>query len=217
MTVRLRFLVTAGPTREPWDAVRFLSNGSSGRMGFEIARAAAARGHRVLLIAGPTEAPPPPGIRCRRVGTALEMRRAVLAAWRRADVLAMAAAVTDVRPAAPTGRKLKRPALPRSIPLLANPDILEEAGRRKGRRLVVGFALEDRLDRREARRKMAAKRADLLVLNTRRNLGSRDAAAVVLSPGRPPVRIRRTSKAGVARRLVRLIESAAVRRAPPPR
>ena len=202
----LRFLVTAGPTREPWDPVRFLSNGSSGRMGFEIARAAARRGHEVRLVAGPTNLPAPASVEVLRVTTALEMRRTVLAAWTHSDVLVMAAAVTDVRPAAPSSRKIKRGEIPRSIRLVRNPDILAEAARRKGARLLVGFALEDRLDVAEAARKMAAKDCDLLVLNTRQNLGAESGSAIVLRRNAAPVRLGRSPKRTLAARLVRLIE-----------
>jgi phosphopantothenoylcysteine decarboxylase/phosphopantothenate--cysteine ligase len=166
-------LVSAGGTREPLDPVRFLGNRSSGRQGVALAAAAVARGARVTLVAAPLEVPPPAGAHVVPVGSALEMRSAVLAAAADADVVVMAAAVADFRPAEPAEHKIKKTDDDDSAPvvtLVRNPDILKEvvAGRRPGQ-VVVGFAAEtgdadgDVLEHGIA--KLARKGCDLLVVN----------------------------------------------------
>ena len=138
-----KVVVTAGPTREPVDPVRFVSNRSSGRMGFALAAAAWRRGADVVLVAGPTAVAPPPGPQLVRVTTAAEMERAVREALPGAAALIMAAAVADFRPARPAPRKIKKEEAPRGIPLEPAPDVLlaTRAARPPGL-LVVGFALE---------------------------------------------------------------------------
>ncbi len=165
----VRVLVTAGGTREPVDAVRFLGNRSSGKMGYAVARQPARRGADVVLVSGPSAEPTPAGVRRVDVGTALEMRDAVRREAERADVVVKAAAVADLRPAAPAGRKIRKedlaPDAGLTLELVRNPDILAELCRDKGRRIVVGFAAEshDVID--AARRKLARKGCDLLVAN----------------------------------------------------
>jgi phosphopantothenoylcysteine decarboxylase/phosphopantothenate--cysteine ligase len=158
-------LVTAGPTREPLDPVRFLSNRSSGKMGFEMAREAAARGARVILIAGPVPIPPPARAELVRVETAAEMHREVLARSGEAAIVVMAAAVADVTFAAPAAQKIKKGRLPRAADLVPTPDILKELGRTKPRPFLVGFAAETEDLRRNAEAKRAAKRLGLIVAN----------------------------------------------------
>ena len=161
----VRVLVTAGPTREPIDAVRFLSNRSSGRMGYALAEAAASRGAQVTLISGPTALFPPAGVTRVAVETAEEMADAVRAHFEAADLVIKAAAVSDFRATAPADGKVKKASAPRSLELERTPDILQELGQRKGRRILVGFAAEtdDLLE--EARRKLKAKNLDLIVAN----------------------------------------------------
>lgn len=159
-------VVTAGPTREAVDPVRVLTNRSSGRMGFALAQAAWRRGADVALIAGPASVEPPPGPRLRRVETAEEMLAAVREALPRADVLIMAAAVADFRPARPAAEKIKKGKAPPSIELEPAPDVLRETlDARPGRMVAVGFALETEDARANARRKLEAKALDLVVLN----------------------------------------------------
>ena len=162
-------LVTAGGTREPVDAVRALVNRSSGKMGFAVAAEAARRGAETVLVAGPTALETPVGVRRVNVETALEMRDAVQAELPRASVVVMAAAVADFRPANPSARKIKKEELPAegglSLELVRNPDILEEIGRAKGARIVVGFAAESHDVLGAARRKLERKRCDLIVAN----------------------------------------------------
>jgi phosphopantothenoylcysteine decarboxylase/phosphopantothenate--cysteine ligase len=161
-----RVLVTAGPTREPIDPVRFLSNPSTGRMGFAVAEAAAARGADVTLVAGPVALATPPG--CRRVDvvTAAQMREAVLAALPSATVLVMAAAVSDFRPAKALAQKVKKEAAGTVLALARTDDILADvAARATAGLLKVGFAAETRDVVEGARAKRRAKDLDLIVAN----------------------------------------------------
>ncbi len=158
-------LVTAGPTEEPIDPVRFLSNRSSGKMGFALARAARMRGAQVLLVSGPSALPAPSGIKFIQVRTAVEMREAVLEHLAQASVLVMAAAVSDYRPRGTSPEKIKKSEAELTLPLELNPDILFEAGRRKGKRLLIGFAAETENLLANARKKLAEKNLDLIVAN----------------------------------------------------
>jgi phosphopantothenoylcysteine decarboxylase/phosphopantothenate--cysteine ligase len=161
-----RVVVTAGPTREPVDPVRFLSNRSSGRMGYALAAAAWRRGADVELIAGPTQLDPPVGARVSLVETANEMRAAVESAVGSADVLVMAAAVADFRPKEVAASKIRKSEAPGSISLESAPDVLAEtAGRRPAGCVVVGFALETEDGEARAREKLESKGLDLIVLN----------------------------------------------------
>ena len=160
-----RILVSAGPTLEPLDPVRHLSNRSSGKMGYAVARAAARRGADVTLVSGPTALPPPVGARVIAVETASEMARALAAEFPKASVLVMSAAVADYRPRRALPRKLKKGARALALDLERTPDILAGLARRKGRRLVIGFAAETHDVVEEARRKLGAKRLDLIVAN----------------------------------------------------
>ncbi|HUF13834.1 MAG TPA: bifunctional phosphopantothenoylcysteine decarboxylase/phosphopantothenate--cysteine ligase CoaBC [Longimicrobiales bacterium] len=161
-----RVVVTAGPTREPVDAVRVLSNRSSGRMGYAIAAESWRRGALVTLISGPSDVEPPAGPELIRVETAEEMRTAVREAIRGADALVMSAAVADFRPSSPGSKKIKKSEGPRPIELEAAPDILTSTiGDRAPGMVVVGFALETDDARANARRKLDEKKLDLIVLN----------------------------------------------------
>jgi phosphopantothenoylcysteine decarboxylase / phosphopantothenate---cysteine ligase len=158
-------LVTAGPTYEPIDAVRFVGNRSSGRMGFAVATEAARRGARVVLVSGPTHLPDPPGVTVRRVETAEEMRAAVLAGFADADAVVKAAAVSDFRPTERTAGKLKKDAGPPDLRLERTADILGELGGRKDGKVLVGFAAETDDLEAAGRRKLAEKNLDLIVVN----------------------------------------------------
>jgi phosphopantothenoylcysteine decarboxylase/phosphopantothenate--cysteine ligase len=157
-------LVTAGPTQEPLDPVRFLSNRSSGRMGFAIAQAARDRGAHVLLVSGPTSLPTPPGVTRTDVTTAEEMLHAVLGQLDATTILIMAAAVADYRPSTHAPKKMKKQES-LTIELLRNPDILAEAGRQKESRILVGFAAETEDLVSNAREKLQKKHLDLIVAN----------------------------------------------------
>jgi len=158
-------VVTAGPTREDIDPVRYLGNRSSGRMGFAVAAAAAAAGARVTLIAGPVGLETPPGVSRRDVRSALQMHAAVLEAVADADVFVGVAAVADYRPAEPAPHKLKRAGERCSIELVANPDIIAEVAALERRPLVVGFAAETTDLARHARDKLSSKRLDMIAAN----------------------------------------------------
>ena len=161
----MRFLVTAGPTREHLDPVRFLSNCSTGRMGFAVAAAAAEAGHAVTLVAGPVALATPPGATRVDVVSARDMLAAVQARLDDADVLVMTAAVADWRPRHTAAAKLKKTEMNPVIELEPNPDILKTLAPTKGGRLFVGFAAETGDPLPEARRKLAAKGLDLIVAN----------------------------------------------------
>jgi phosphopantothenoylcysteine decarboxylase/phosphopantothenate--cysteine ligase len=159
------FLVTAGPTEEPLDPVRVLTNRSSGRMGFAIAEEAARRGAEVVLVAGPVSLSTPPGVDRIDVQTATQMHDGVLQALGRATVVVKTAAVADYRPETSEGQKIKRDAEDRTIRLVPNPDILVEVVRRKGSRTVVGFAAETENVLEYAKGKLERKGCDLIVAN----------------------------------------------------
>jgi phosphopantothenoylcysteine decarboxylase/phosphopantothenate--cysteine ligase len=158
-------LVSAGPTQEPLDPVRYLSNHSSGKMGYALARVARRRGAEVTLVTGPTALAAPPGVATVQVTTARAMARAMDDSFARATIVVMAAAVADHRPAVALDRKMKKGAAGISLALQKNPDIVRGLGARKGRRLLVGFAAETHDLAGEARRKLRAKRLDLIVAN----------------------------------------------------
>jgi phosphopantothenoylcysteine decarboxylase/phosphopantothenate--cysteine ligase len=158
-------LVTAGPTREPLDPVRYLSNRSSGKMGYEMAREAIARGARVVLVTGPVAIFPPAKAELVRVETAAAMEEAVLREFPRADIVVMAAAVADFGFAAPSSRKIKKPDLPDSLALVRTPDILKSLGALKTTQFLVGFAAETEDLRENALAKIRAKNLDFMVAN----------------------------------------------------
>ena len=158
-------VVTAGPTCEDLDPIRFLTNRSSGRMGYAVAEAAARRGARVILISGPVSLETPVGAERVDVRTTEQMHRAVLASLDRATVLIMAAAVADYRPVMPSQNKLKRGAARLNIEFEPTVDILADVSRRKGEQLLIGFAAETDQLAEHARRKLKEKSADLIVAN----------------------------------------------------
>ena len=180
-----RVVVTAGPTHEPLDPVRFLGNRSTGRMGIAVAAEAAARGADVRLVLGPGTIEPPAGIAVTRVMTAAEMRDAVREAFASADALVMAAAVADFRPDAASADKLKKAAGPPQLHLVPTPDILAELAPERGSRVVVGFAAETRDLEAAGREKLASKGVDLVVVNEvgreGTGFGAETNAAMILS------------------------------------
>ncbi len=161
-----RVLVTAGPTREAIDPVRYLSNASSGRMGYAVAAAAVAGGADVTLVSGPVSLEPPRGVRVIQVTTARQMLEAVSEVWPESDALFMTAAVADFVPRDPASQKLKKSEPLSHLALEPAPDILAHCGKAKRPgQVLVGFALETRNDEAEARRKLTEKNLDLVVLN----------------------------------------------------
>ena len=158
-------LITAGPTREPLDPVRYISNRSSGRMGYALAEEALVRGARVMLVSGPVALQPPAGAELVRVETAADMHAAVMERFAGATIIIKAAAVADFRPTRREAQKLKKAAAPSAIDLEPTPDILAELGRKKGDRFVVGFVAETEKIAEEALRKLRAKNCDMVVAN----------------------------------------------------
>ena len=203
----MRFIVTAGPTREHLDPVRFLSNPSTGRMGFAVARAARAAGHAVTLVAGPVALKTPPGVRRVDVVSAREMLAAVRAAVAGADVLVMTAAVADWRPARCAKKKLKKSEMTDMLKLVRNPDILKSV---RGPRIRIGFAAETGLPDAEAARKCREKNLDLVVGNdvTRpgSGFGTITNRVTLVTPDGAVRRLPLMSKLAVARRIVTFAE-----------
>jgi phosphopantothenoylcysteine decarboxylase / phosphopantothenate---cysteine ligase len=158
-------LITAGPTQEPLDPVRFISNRSSGKMGYALAGVAARRGAHVTLISGPVSLPAPSDVRVIGVRTAQEMRAQVLANLENSTIIIKSAAVADYYLAEVSKQKLKKTAARLSLELDPTPDILAEVGQQKGDRLLIGFAAETENLLSEARRKMISKHCDMLVAN----------------------------------------------------
>ena len=161
-------LVTAGPTQEPLDPMRYITNPSSGKMGYALARAAGERGAQVILISGPTSLTPPPGIAFFSVKTAQEMYGIVLRELARASIVIKAAAVADFRPKSIKEQKIKKETAEKGelvLSLEKTPDILAEIGSRKGDKILVGFAAETEALLENARQKMVAKNLDLIVAN----------------------------------------------------
>lgn len=167
--LKQHILITAGPTQEPLDPVRFVSNRSTGKMGYALASAACQRGATVTLITGPTSLPPPIGVKTIHVRTALEMRQAVFESYQEATVIIKTAAVSDFRPSSISDQKIKKTTTSSSnLELTANPDILFELGIQKGknsRPFLVGFAAESENHTKEGQRKLTSKNLDLMVVN----------------------------------------------------
>lgn len=202
---RLRLLVTAGPTREHIDPVRYLSNESSGRMGFCIAAEGALAGHQVTLIAGPVALATPEGVRRVDVISARDMLAAVEEAFQDADVLFMVAAVADYRPRQRLEGKWKpkeEGSGPQQLELVENPDVLASVAAEKGDRLVVAFALETDSGERRAMRKLRAKNADWIVLNDPSAQGAERSSVVVFSAQGEVARIEDEPKDVIARALL---------------
>lgn len=161
----MKFLITAGPTREPLDPVRFISNRSTGKMGFALAQAAAEAGHEVTLIAGPVSLPTPANVTRVDVETALQMLAAVEEHLPAAEVYISCAAVADWRPAAYSPVKLKKAGMDGMIQLVRNPDILKTIRPLKGDKIFIGFAAETGVPDAEATRKLNEKGLDFIVAN----------------------------------------------------
>jgi phosphopantothenoylcysteine decarboxylase/phosphopantothenate--cysteine ligase len=196
-------LVTAGPTYEPVDAVRFLGNRSSGRMGFAIAGEAASRGASVVLVAGPVSLDPPHGVEVIRVETAAEMSAAVESRFAASDAVVMAAAVADFRPVAPRDDKIKKEGGPPRLELEPTEDILSGLGKRREHQVLVGFAAETGDVLAEGRRKLSEKNLDLLVANRvgspGTGFGSETNEAAILSREDADEALRGWTKAELAR------------------
>lgn len=197
-------LITAGPTQEPLDAVRYLSNRSSGKMGYAIAEEAAARGARVILVSGPVSLPPPPGVI--HVQTAAEMFDAVMKHLEESTIIIKAAAVADYHRSDAPQYKVKKTAARMSIELDPTVDILAELGRKKGDRLLIGFAAETENLIAEARRKLESKNCDMVVANlvSQEGIGfdSNENEVVLVTRTSDPLSIGRAPKRAIAARIL---------------
>ena len=167
-----RLLITAGPNREPLDPVRYLSNRSSGKMGYALARAAARRGAEVVLVSGPTALNCPAGVRLIPVVTAADMRDAVVKEFATATAVVMAAAVADYRPVVTADRKIKRGKGTIELRLEPNPDIVKELGQNKDGKVLIGFAAETEDLTANAAKKLREKNLDMIVANNVADAGS---------------------------------------------
>ena len=206
-------LITAGPTREKIDPVRYLTNRSSGRMGYALAEAASRRGARVLLVSGPTSITPPGAAELTRVETTEQMRDAVLNLLPQATIVIKAAAVADYRPKAASGQKIKRKG-PMTLELEATADILKELSAKKSSQIVVGFAAETENVLENARQKLVSKNLDAIVVNdvSREGVGfDSDRNAVTIISHDSVIEIPETTKwevaQGVLDQVVRLRQS----------
>jgi len=198
-----RFLVTAGPTREAIDPVRYLSNRSSGRMGYAIASALLQLGHEVALVSGPVSIPAPDGAELTKVESALQMLAAAEALWPACDGIFSVAAVADYRPASAAEHKLKRSAdQPLQLALKPNPDILATLAAQKGARLAIGFALESDPMEQEAIRKLQAKNLDFVALNGIAAQGAVESSILLLDGVGGRQQLGPAEKSELARQLV---------------
>jgi phosphopantothenoylcysteine decarboxylase/phosphopantothenate--cysteine ligase len=203
----MRVLVTAGPTREHLDRVRFLSSGSTGLMGIEVAKAFAASGHEAVLVLGPTHLVPPddPRIRVVRIVSALDMLERCREEWPRCDALVATAAVADYRPARPHEGKPEKSEGPVALELVRNPDVLAELAATKGARPVVGFALQVEDAESRARAKLVRKNLDAVVLDGPAALGAERADFRLLRADGTSRDLPGATKASVAREIVALL------------
>jgi len=198
-------LITAGPTQEPIDGVRYLSNRSSGKMGYALAEEAAARGDRVVLVSGPVSLAAPRKVTLVPVHTALEMRQAVMDHLSEATIVIKAAAVADYHIPNPSKQKMKKTAARLALDLEPTPDILAEVGTKKGDRLLIGFAAETGNLIEEARRKMQQKNCDMVVGNLVSQAGTGFEAdeneVVLVTRAGETIPVERASKRAIAGRI----------------
>ena len=199
-------LLTAGPTQEPIDGVRYVSNRSSGKMGYALAEEAAARGARVILISGPVHLAAPRDVTVVPVRTALEMREAVMDHLSEATIVIKAAAVADYHIPNPPAQKMKKTAARLSLELEPTPDILAELGTKKGDRLLIGFAAETDNMVAEARRKLQQKNCDMIVGNVVSQAGigfdSDENEVVLVTRASETIPVQRASKRAIAARIL---------------
>lgn len=204
------FLITAGPTREYSDPVRYLSNPSSGKMGYELAGEALQRGAEVILVSGPTHIIPPPGARVRWVQTAEEMEQEVGRHFPKADVLIMAAAVADYKFSTVSSQKIKKKKKSQTIHLVQTPDILQKFGKKKGKRILVGFAAETERVKENALKKAIQKNLDMIVANdiTKKGsgFGSDYNQVTLVFPDGKSIRSSKRTKSEISAKIMDVIE-----------
>ena len=204
---KMHFLITAGGTREYIDPVRFISNASSGRMGYALARAAQEAGHRVTLISA-SDLQPAVGVEFVGVDSAAEMFKAVKSYFDKCDCLIMAAAVADYTPVRPAKSKIKSSGKPLTIKLKPTADILKWAGEHKKKnQIVVGFALEDKKLRERAEKKLKEKKLDMIIANTPAAIAAERSTVQIKEPDSGWTKMENAGKITIAKRVISLIES----------
>ena len=201
----MRVLITAGPTREYLDPVRYLSNASSGRTGAALAKAALLAGHQVTLVLGPCPAEPPEGAEVVRVTTAEEMREAVAARFDACDVFIASAAVSDYRPVERRPEKIKKGETHLTVELERTPDTLAEMARRRKRQILVGFCLETEDLERRARGKLEAKGLDLVVANGPEAIGADRQDALLIRAAGKATHLKGVTKEHLAAEILRAV------------
>ena len=204
----MNILITAGPTREFIDPVRFITNGSSGRMGYAVAAAAVEAGHRVTLLTGPVALTPPEGVTVVPFVTVAELGAALDEHFDACDALIMTAAVGDFTVGAPSPTKLRRAAGPVTVELTPTEDLLAGvAARRREGQILIGFAVEDTDPQATARAEMAAKGVDYVVVNTPAAMAAADSEAAILAPDHVVLEWGRRSKEELAEKIVGMLEA----------
>jgi len=204
----MRVLITAGPTREYLDPVRYVSNASSGRIGCALAEAALRAGHRVTLVLGSCPAEPPEGAEVVRITSAQEMFEAVAARFDACDVFIASAAVADYRPVERRPEKIKKGETHLTVELERTPDILAEMARRRKRQILVGFCLETEDLERRARGKLEAKGLDLVVANGPEAIGADRQDALLVRRNGQTTRLGGVTKADLAQAILEAIRAA---------
>jgi len=208
----MRFLITAGGTREYIDPVRFISNASSGKTGYALARAGVEAGHKVILVSA-SGLQPPVGVDFVGVDSAAEMFTAVKKFFAKCDCLIMTAAVADYTPARQSKTKIKKTNKTLAIKLKPTPDILEWAGKNKSRTtnheppIVVGFALEDKNLRKNAEKKLKEKNLDMIIANTPAAIGADKSVVQIKIPSRKWLKIPLATKTAIAKKIISMVEN----------
>ncbi len=202
----MRVLITAGPTRTYIDPVRFITNGSSGKMGYAVAEAALAAGHEVMLLTGPVALTPPAGAKVLPFVTVDDLRAALAAQFDSCDALIMAAAVGDFVVEKAGTKKIRRSAGPITLKLIPTPDLLEEVTRRRRQdQIIIAFGVVDVEGEAAGRAKLAAKRADYIVINSPQAMDADDSRAAILSSAGTVLDWAQRSKAELAGKIVALL------------
>jgi phosphopantothenoylcysteine decarboxylase/phosphopantothenate--cysteine ligase len=202
----MKILITAGPTCEDIDPVRYITNRSSGRMGYSVAAEALSRGHEVVLVSGPTRLDPPAGADLRPVRSAGQMCEACLEVFEDCDAAVLVAAVADYRPAEPLAEKIAKSHGELTLRLVRTEDIARRLGQRKGRRVLVGFALETAAHRARAESKLDAKNLDAVVLNDPATFGAEQIEAELLVRGEGWIAETRGTKLQLSGQILDLLE-----------
>jgi len=203
---QLKIVITAGPTREYFDSVRFLTNGSSGTMGYACAKIAATLGHKVTLISGPVNQTVPKKVKIISVITAQEMYEATMHHYKTADCVIMAAAVCDYCPKNPQKNKLKKSPKGLKWEMVRTKDILATLGAYKTTQKLIGFALEDTAPKTNAKKKLSQKNLDAIILNHPQVMGKATTEAEILIRGKKFISTGPLSKTDLAKRIISLAQ-----------